>query len=59
MGSKPFLAIKSYLILVQFRVKILVSIEFPQKLMGSAEPIEPMLTRPLALQDYDKNQHKY
>ena len=47
MGSKPFWIIESYLVLVPFSVKIRVSIECPQKLMGSAEPIEPMPATPL------------
>ena len=36
-----------YLYLVSSSVKMGVFIESPQKLMGSAEPIEPILTRPL------------
>ena len=57
MGSKPFLKDKNCLLLVSYSVKIWVLIQSAQKLMGSrtflskllvsAKPVEPMLTKPL------------
>ena len=64
MGSKPFLEHENCLLLVSYSVKMRVFIQSAQKLMGlrtllsklmgSAEPFKPMLTKPLVSTGIDK-----